>query len=97
MRIVNRVIVYGIYAASNFADEAYSGVLVMTAIFILVMFGLVYMIWFMLRRSDKLGMSFRSRYLRFVQKCTAAFTSVPMVIWSCSVVIMTVLNLKLNF
>lgn len=97
MRIVNRVIVYGIYAAGNFTDEAYSGVLVMATIFILVMFGLVYMIWFMLRRSDKLGMSFRSRYLRFVQKCTVAFTSVPMVIWSCSVVIMTVLNLKLNF
>lgn len=92
MRMTSVGFAYLVFIEEKLLPQDIGGVVIMATMFIAIMIGLIAVIRFMLRHSDKLGMSMRSRYLTFSDKCYAAITSVPMVLWFSLALILMLLN-----
>lgn len=92
MRMTSVGFAYLIFMEENLLPQDIGGVVIMATLFIAIMIGLIAVIRFMLRYSDKLGMTLRSRYLTFSDKCYGAITSVPMVLWFSLTFILMLMN-----
>lgn len=92
MRMTSAGFVYLVFIEERLLPQNIGGVVIMATMFAAIMTGLIALIRFMLRHSDKLGMTMRSRYLTFSEKCYAAITSVPMVFWFSLALILMLLN-----
>lgn len=96
MRITAAGFAYLVFIEEKLLPQGIGGVVIMATLFAAIMTGLIAVIRFMLRHSDKLGMSMRSRYLTFSDKCYAAITSVPMVLWFSLTLIMIILGISIG-
>lgn len=97
MRIVTRAFAYIAYAIDIMLPPEINGVVEMAYLFICIMVGLIVFIRFLLKHSDKLGMSLDSRYLSFSEKVLSAFTSAPIVVGATMMVIIILMRIKIEF
>lgn len=95
MRVVSRVIFYGLYIIDCYLDPSLGREIAMAVVFLAVMVGLISLISLMINHSDKFGMKFSSRYLSFTEKCLTALTSVPVVMGVSVMVILMVVKTKI--
>lgn len=96
MRMTSVGFAYVMFIEEKYLPQDIGGVVIMATMFAAIMVGLIAAVRFMLLHSDKLGMTMRSRYLKFSEKCYAAITSVPMVLWFSITIIMTLLNINIT-
>ena len=97
MRIVSKAFIYLVYCLNRYIGGELSGILIMMVLFLSIMVGLVVLISFMRKHSDKLGMSLKPRYLSFSRKMLSALTNIPVVIGTTTMIIITIINMKFNF
>ena len=96
MRMTSVGFAYVMFIEEKYLPQDIGGVVIMATMFAAIMVGLIAAVRFMLLHSDKLGMTMHSRYLKFSEKCYAAITSVPMVLWFSITIIMTLLNINIT-
>lgn len=96
MRVTSVGFAYLVFIEERLLPQDIGGVVIMATLFTAIMIGLVAVIRFMLRHSDKLGMTMRSRYLTFSEKCYAAITSIPMILWFGLTLIITLMNIAMG-
>ncbi len=94
MRIVCSGLLYAVYCIDFYIGGELSGIIIMMLLFISLITGVVAMIKFMTRHSDKLGMSLKPRYLSFSRKILEAFTCIPFVTGMMMIIIMIIINLR---
>ncbi|MBQ8780393.1 MAG: CPBP family intramembrane metalloprotease [Oscillospiraceae bacterium] len=97
MRIVTRAFAYTAFAIDTMLPPEIDGVVEMMFLFVCIMIGLIVFVGFLLKHSDKLGMSLDSRYLSFSEKILSAFTCVPIVIGATMMVIIILMRIKIEF
>lgn len=97
MRIVTRAFAYTAFAIDTMLPPEIDGVVEMMFLFVCIMIGLIVFVRFLLKHSDKLGMSLDSRYLSFAEKILSAFTCVPIVIGATMMVIIILMRIKIEF
>ena len=95
MRIVTRSFAYISFAIDKYLPAEVDGVVQMAFLFVCIMIGLIFFIRFLLKHSDKLGMSLESRYLTISEKILTAFTCIPVVIGITMMVIIVLMRIKI--
>lgn len=97
MRIVSKAFIYLVYCLDEYIGGELSGILIMMLLFLSITTGLAALVNFMMKHSDKLGMSLKPRYLSFSRKILSALTNIPVVIGTTVMIIITIINIKFNF
>lgn len=96
MRIVSKAFIYLVYCLDEYIGGELSGILIMMLLFLSIMTGLMVLVGFMRKHSDKLGMSLKPRYLSLSRKALSALTNIPVVIGTTVMIIITIINIKFN-
>ncbi len=94
MRIVSRAVSVGLYMLHVYISAETSADAIAVMILLITAPSLVFVIRYMLKHSDKLGMSIRPSYLSFSSKCFVALTNIPMVIGITEALIFFIVHFK---
>ncbi len=97
MRITLHLFLYGGALISTFCTTTVGLILSLSITLLSTLIGIIASIHFLIKHSDSFGMTMSKRYLTFSQKCTTAFTCIPVVLWITITFIITLLNINFSF
>lgn len=95
MRMTTVAYTYVMYILDYRVSPELSETLTIAFLFLTVMIGLIFTVRFVCKHSDRFGMQLKSRYMDFGAKLIAIITSVPMIIWTTIVFLLTLVNLRI--
>ncbi len=81
MRSTSNAFICALYLIRFYINPEHMILPLLLFFFICLVTGLVFTVRFMIRYSDKIGMSLKNRYLLFSRKLMMLITSIPVVLW----------------
>lgn len=97
MRVTLQAYAFALYYMYENLDDVNRPVFLIFFIAICFLVGIIFTVRFMLKHSDKLGMTIKNRYLTFGQKSMIAVTCIPVLLWITATFILTLLKTQFKF
>lgn len=96
MRLTISIYNCGLYFINLKTGDSFGHTLIVLYLFATLLIGLIFTIRFLYRHSDCFGVTMKSRYMTFRKKMMWITTSIPVILWFTSALIITILNLVLT-